>query len=151
MSISSFIATASFSVEFPRLMNLIERPGLVLLFSAPGVATVVAVPHAEPTYTVGHHDTRWHDASFELFNGELNLCNEADVFIDDGEDDGEGHVLGGLAQHVPSTDSIPPTGSSCPDCRLQDKPQAPAGAFVRAVSLEQLLAILQQGGEVTRG
>jgi len=149
--ISSFITEASFTVEFPRLMSSIVRPGLIVLFSSDKVGTVVAVPHAEEIYTVGHHCAGWDPAAFEVFDGSLNLCNEADTFIDEGataqEDTGEGHALGSVAGRCGGC-----VAASCGGCvaGLENQPEADKedDLAVRSVSLAELMAILTAASSV---
>lgn len=126
--ISSLITDASFTVEFPRLMNSVIRPGLIVLFSEEGTGTVVAVPHAEELYQVGNHCSDWEPDAFEVFEGSLNLCNEADTYIEEWPNDEEGHALGGLAA----------CSGTCENCKDQVGQDAKDDMAV----LADLLAIL---------
>ena len=87
--ISTLVTEDNLAVNFPRLMRSINNPGLIVLFANPGLGTVVSVGHGEEIHTVADISDGWDSESFTLFEGELSLCNEADL-DDEGNDSDDG-------------------------------------------------------------
>jgi hypothetical protein len=76
--ISTFVTEGRLAVHFPRLMRQTGNQGLIVLFANPNLGTVVAVGHGEEIHTVGDISDGWDPECFEVFEGEVSLCNEAD-------------------------------------------------------------------------
>ena len=86
--ISTLVTEDNLAVNFPRLMRSINNPDLIVLFANPSLGTVVSVGHGEEIHTVADISDGWDSENFTLFEGELSLCNEAD--LDNDSDDGYG-------------------------------------------------------------
>ena len=148
--ISTLITRQSTFVTYPCFMESISSPDLVVLFSGPSTGTAVAVPNGAEMYEVGHHSEAWNDDAFKVFDGELNLCNEPELGDDEeeftgGVDDGEGHVLGGLAAKAQGQ------GQSCAGCTGCDDGKdevdtTKAGVLsARYGSLDEILTAMMRG------
>lgn len=172
--ISTLLSDRHIHVDFPRLMESTQHTGLVMLFTSDHVATVVATPHDEGVYTVGEHHTDFDPSAFELFDGELSLCNEEAFDVDavhligypmdslgdlqgaagtDTRDHEENHALGSLASAF-----APESRDACQDClqradcanATKPEPEPDDATDLRGISLAELLAIIAKANATTR-
>lgn len=85
--ISTYVTEGRLSVNYPRLMRGVNNRQLVVLFSDENQGAVLTVAHDEEIYAVGDFYNSWDPQSFEVFDGEISLCNDQDVAGFDGMDE----------------------------------------------------------------